>query len=153
MHHKRCLACGQPFPVRPQVPTQSYCSQAACQRERRRLWQQAKRQSDPDYRDNQARAQRAWSGRNPTYWRDYRDAHPAYRERNRALQSERNQHHREPGSIAKSDASPSPELLPWGIYRLIPVTATGIAKSDGWIVEVTVLAEPGAPTANCKERT
>jgi len=39
----------------------------------------AKRQNDPDYHDNQSRAQRAWQKRNPDYWREYRREHPQYR--------------------------------------------------------------------------
>jgi hypothetical protein len=40
---------------------QRYCSALTCQRVRRRRRQQAKRQSDADYRENQARAQRVGS--------------------------------------------------------------------------------------------
>ena len=40
-----------------------------CQKERRRQWQKNKLQTDPDYRDNQARAQKAWP-------RCASDAHP-----------------------------------------------------------------------------
>jgi hypothetical protein len=36
---KRCLACGDPFPLRTQSPDQSYCSAPECQRQRRKLWQ------------------------------------------------------------------------------------------------------------------
>ena len=60
MESKRCTACGQAFRPRPQIPQQCYCAAPACQRERRRSWQLAKRESDPDYHDNQVRAQRAW---------------------------------------------------------------------------------------------
>ena len=55
MQSKQCAGCGQAFQPRSQVPQQCYCAQAACQRERRRRWQQAKRQSDSDYRDNDTR--------------------------------------------------------------------------------------------------
>jgi len=104
MESKRCAACGQAFRPRPQVPQQCYCPATACQRERRRSWQLAKRQSDPDYNDNQARAQRAWRKRNPDYWREYRRTHPQYRDRNRAQQRERNDRRRE-RLIAKMDVS------------------------------------------------
>jgi len=104
MESKRCAACGQAFRPRPQVPQQCYCPAPACQRERRRSWQLAKRQSDPDYHDNQARAQRAWRKRNPDYWREYRRTHPQYRDRNRAQQRERNDRRRE-RLIAKMDVS------------------------------------------------
>jgi hypothetical protein len=71
MNNRWCSACGKEFRPCPKAPKQSYCSEPGCQRERRRLWQQAKRRSDPDYLDNQARAQQAWCQRNPDYWRAY----------------------------------------------------------------------------------
>lgn len=137
MANKHCVACGQPFQPRPQVPQQSYCAAPDCQRERRRQWQRVKLQTDPDYQDNQARAQQAWSRRNPDYWRQYRESHPEYAERNRALQSERNAK-AVLGPIAKMDASNPLPPLPSGIYRLSLVTGGGIAKMDVWTVEITV---------------
>ena len=104
MECKRCTACGKAFRPRPQVSQQRYCPAPACQRDRRRSWQLAKRQSDPDYNDNQARAQRAWRKRNPDYWREYRRTHPDYLERHRAQQRERNDRRRE-RLIAKRDVS------------------------------------------------
>ena len=73
---RRCACCGQPFQPRPQVPNQTYCSSAECQRVRKLRWQQAKLRDDPDYRDNQRDAQRAWFDRHPGYWRAYRAANP-----------------------------------------------------------------------------
>jgi hypothetical protein len=61
MERRRCAACGEAFRPRSQVPKQSYCSAVACQRVRRQRWQKAKRHSDADYRENQARAQHAWA--------------------------------------------------------------------------------------------
>ncbi|WP_295448721.1 hypothetical protein, partial [uncultured Thiodictyon sp.] len=58
-------SCGQPFRPRPQNPTQTYCSQPACQRARKRDWQRAKRASDPDYRANDQAAQRTWAQAHP----------------------------------------------------------------------------------------
>jgi hypothetical protein len=120
MQSRRCTACGHAFRTRPQVPQQGYCPTPDCQRQRRRSWQKAKRESDPDYRDNQASAQRAWVERNPDYWREYRRTHPNYSERNRLLQLERN-HRQAELRIAKMDAS-TPELpLTSGIYRISQV--------------------------------
>ncbi|WP_291994097.1 hypothetical protein [Candidatus Accumulibacter sp. ACC003] len=110
MEFRQCEACRQPFRPRPRNPDQCFCSAAACQRERRRRWQAAKRQSDPDYRENQKRAQKAWAERHPDYWRTYRDQHPEYVARNRARQRER---------------APAP---------------TGVAKMDAWMVEITVIS-------------
>lgn len=72
MVHKVCACCKVQFLVRPQSPDQTYCSELACQRERRRLWNKQKMLSDPDYRANQLSAQQAWHARNPDYWRSYR---------------------------------------------------------------------------------
>ncbi len=58
MGNKYCAACGQSFRPRPQVRQQSYCSALDCQRQRRQQWQRLKLQSDSDYQDNQARAQK-----------------------------------------------------------------------------------------------
>lgn len=73
---RNCAHCGQPFQPRPQVPNQTYCSSAECQRARKLRWQQDKLRTDPDYRDNQRDAQRAWFARHPGYWRAYRAANP-----------------------------------------------------------------------------
>ena len=78
MECRRCASCGGAFRPRAQVPQQRYCSQAACQREHRRRWQQVKLESDADYRANQLQAQRAWTGRHGDYWREYRASHPDY---------------------------------------------------------------------------
>ena len=139
MENKQCVACSQQFQPRPQVPHQSYCSAPDCQRERRRQWQRLKLQADPDYQNNQSRAQQAWCQRNPNYWREYREANPQYVERNRALQQGRNAKASAP-SIAKMDASIPQIPLPSGIYRLSLVKGDGIAKMDAWTVEITVHA-------------
>lgn len=139
MENKQCIACRQPFQPRPQVPGQSYCSAPDCQRERRKQWQRQKMQTDPDYQNNQARAQKAWMKRNPNYWREYRESHPKYVERNRVRQQERNAKVTRQ-SIAKMDASIPSTPLPSGIYHLSLVTDAGIAKMDVWTVEITVHA-------------
>ena len=110
MEFRQCEACHQPFRARPQNPDQCFCSAAACQRERRRRWQAAKRQSDPDYRENQKRAQKGWAERHPDYWRAYREQHPEYVARNRARQRER------------------------------ALDPAGVAKMDAWMVEITVIS-------------
>ena len=139
MTTKRCANCNNLFKPRPQVPQQSYCPDPGCQRERRRQWQRSKLQSDPDYQDNQMRAQQAWTQRNPDYWRDYRESHPEYVERNRVLQLARNAK-AQAGPVAKMDASNPDIPLPSGVYHLSLVTDAEIAKMDVWTVEIRVHA-------------
>ncbi|HWW05875.1 hypothetical protein [Collimonas sp.] len=138
MESKLCPGCGESFQPRSQTPNQYYCSKEACQRERRRLWQQQKRQSDPDYYDNQMRAQHAWIERNPGYWRQYRILHPNYVKRNRVKQSRRHAK-RKKEMIAKMDASILGFPLSSGIYRLITLGEPKIAKMDAWTVELTLI--------------
>ena len=89
MECRRCAACDRAFRPRAQVPHQRYCGLAACQRERRRRWQQSKLRSDADYRANQRQAQRAWADGHGEYWREYRARHPDYTDHNRLEQRQR----------------------------------------------------------------
>lgn len=139
MESRRCAACSECFWPRPQVPQQTYCQAAACQRERRRRWQQAKRQSDPDYRANQREAQRAWRCRHPEYWRAYRERRPVYCEGNRLKQRQRDQQRRL-GRLANMDVKTRELSVPSGTYRLSRVNAASLAKMDAWTVEITVLS-------------
>ena len=145
MESKQCAGCGKSFHPRSQTPKQNYCSAPECQRERRRRWQQARRQNDPDYQENQARAQTTWVGRHPDYWREYRRTHPEYSERNRNLQQHRDVRRRE-RLLAKKNASPQETLVPSGIYRLTPVTRDDLAKMDAWMVQITPVSTAYAPS-------
>ena len=131
MQCRRCAACGRSFHPCPQIPEQRFCSQADCQRERRRRWKRRQRQTDPDYRDNQARAQRAWSERHSEYWRQYRRQHPQYNERNRQQQRVRNARRgtgENAGVIAKGNVSDAFEPEFSGTYVLTPLAEEPIAK-------------------------
>lgn len=138
---RRCAACGKPFKVLPQVPDQSYCADPACQRERRKLWQRVRRAEDPDYRDNQARAQEAWLARNPDYWREYRRRNPEYTQRNRERQRTRSQERREvdPSRSLVVASSVAPAS---GLYRLTVVAVDGLAKKNAsFLVELVLVQE------------
>lgn len=139
MDLKQCAACRQKFQPHPHTPRQKFCSAPKCQRERRRRGQRNTRKKDPDYKDNQVRAQQAWNKRNSSYWREYRRAHPEYIERNQLLQRERS-YKRKMKLIAKTGVSPLDTPVPSGIYRLVPVAQTGIAKMDVWTLEIKFLS-------------
>jgi hypothetical protein len=149
MRWRRCGACGTRFRLRPQVPKRRFCSQPDCQLERRRLWKRRKRQTDPDYRDNQARAQRAWSKRHREYWREYRRSHPEYRERNRKQQRVRNARRSaagDSGVIAKRNLSGALDGEFSGTYVLTPVAQEPIAKRNSWRVTITTISRDLRPT-------
>jgi hypothetical protein len=139
MESKQCAGCGKAFHPRAQTPKQTYCSSAVCQRERRRRWQQARRQSDPDYRENEARGGRLWRQCHPDYWRAYRQARPDYQERNRAQQSERDLR-RATRLLANGDVSAREWPVPSGTYVLSPVAPGTLANGDAWTVEIRVVS-------------
>ena len=146
MDRVRCAACDDLFTPRRNIPDQQFCSRPDCQRARRRRWQRQKLKADPDYRANQAAAQRRWRERNTDYWRRYRQSHPAYTERNREQQRQRNRTRSQtvtgpsPSAFAKMDVYESETVVPSGTYRLIPVAGRGIAKMDAYVVEMHVLS-------------
>lgn len=143
MESRWCNACGSAFTPRPQAPRQSYCTEPQCQKERRRLWQQAKRRSDPDYLSNQARANRAWAERNPDYWQRYREEHTTYTQTNRQKQRERNGRAvplQFDGDAAALESPPS------GLYEIRRLDGEPGRKMDVWIVQITALPDRnGAP--------
>lgn len=133
---RHCTCCGKPFEPRPQVPDQTFCSSPDCQRARKRQWQRAKLQSDPDYRINQRAAQQAWSQRNQDYWRNYRDARPDYEQRNREQQRSWDARERDQAreaDLAKMDVCD----LPTGLYRIMQHPAFPRQNGDSWVVEIT----------------
>lgn len=122
----RCACCGQPFAPRPQVPDQAYCSAPDCQRARKRQGQQAKRQSDPDYRIDQRAAQQAWAQRNPDYWRNYRAAKSKHEPRDQAPSTD----------LVKMDVCD----LPTGLYRIARHPSFPRENGASWVVEITPVA-------------
>lgn len=134
----RCVYCGTGFTPVPQVPNQAYCSKPDCQKERRRQWQKNKLQSDPDYRDNQSRAQKAWTDKNPDYWRKYRQGsldygNPLKDEQDSQLPESRNK------SVKMDSLNPHQIFrvaLHDGVFRLRVLAEPDGVKMDVWIVEL-----------------
>lgn len=77
MEERPCSRCGELFGVNPRArATHHFCAKLDCQRERRRLNQQARRASAVDDEPSRAgRAERA------AYMRAYRARHEGYRQR------------------------------------------------------------------------
>ena len=125
----RCAHCRCRFVPHPRVKTQRFCSNRPCQRARKAQWQRDKMATDPDYQANQRDAQHAWQHRHPDYWRQYRLRRADYRERNRLLQTHRDQKQRA-NLLAKMDASYPITFVKPGIYHLIPAVGEHLAKMD-----------------------
>lgn len=141
-----CECCHETLQPIPAVRNHRYCSREGCQKERKKQWQRRKMATDSAYRENQADAKRVWRGKNGGYWKEYRNKHPAYVERNREKQRGRN--HKRPRKrdlqrvpmIAKMDALTPRNIVSSGRYLLIPVARDVIAKMDELLVEIGVVS-------------
>ena len=125
----RCAHCRRHFVPNPRVKAQRFCSNKPCQQARKTKWQRDKMVTDPDYQANQREAQRAWHHQHRDYWRRYRQRRADYQERNRLLQTHRDQKRRAK-PLAKMDASVPVSFVKPGMYHLIPATDAGRAKMD-----------------------
>lgn len=125
----RCAYCRRRFVPNPRVKIQRFGSNTPCQRARKAKWQRDKMATDPDYQANQRDARQAWQTRQRDYGRQYRQRRSDYYERNRLLQTHRDQARRlKP--LAKMDASGAVSFVNPGIYHLIPATGEPLAKMD-----------------------
>lgn len=130
-----CACCGQSFLPDPRVKNQTYCSTPACQAERRKRWRQTRPRTGEVYRDNKARAQRAWLDRNPDYWRNYRG---------NGVGASKKQ-------IRDSKTVSAPLS---GLYRIQFIPHLGAAKSDEWIAEISLVCTDCPCKENeCKDIT
>ncbi len=93
--------------------------------------------TDPDYQANQRDCQKRWRKQNKDYWRKYRALNPAYRERNRLMQKERDRKRR-PGNLAKMDALSPFFLVKPGSYYLLP-EGKNLAKMDALAQKVILI--------------
>ena len=88
-----CQHCGNVLPRNPRLKNkQRYCSERECQKARMRRWKQQQYTENPAYREKSKKGQSSWRKRYPShqYQKGYRESHPAYVNRNRQLQKERN---------------------------------------------------------------
>jgi len=88
MEQLPCAGCSTFFT--PRNKDQCFCSQVACQRLRKAIWQKKKRATDPEYKEGQRLSQKKWLQNNPDYWKKYRKKNKEQTDRNRSLQKIRN---------------------------------------------------------------
>lgn len=129
-----CAHCRKLFLPDPRVKNQHYCSQKACQRARKTVWQRQKMADDSEYQGNQKDAWKTWSQQHPDYWKAYRSRHPEYVEQNRLNQRVRDKK-RCLGHLAKMDAFKPVSFVHPGTYFLIP----HLAKMDASAQKIFII--------------
>src|ERR1700688_3973300 len=91
MVERRCGYCERIFQPSKYQPVQSVCTEPAAPRRRRADYHRQKIAADPEYRLVCRDSPQKWRSRNPDYWRQYREQHPAAAQRNRPQQQIRDQ--------------------------------------------------------------
>ena len=145
LKRKRCQNkdCGRLFVSCPQVPKQRFCSRKECQQARKREWNRKKLASDPEYQEARKDAQKRWKDKNLNYWKEYRAGHSEYTKKNREQQRIRNRKRRQKppaAKVVKTDESIPINNVLTGRYKIIPIRADMIVKTDGCIVEITAIS-------------
>jgi hypothetical protein len=148
LEKKRCKGCGCLFKPGLRHPNQKYCTKEKCQKARKAKWQRDKLASDELYRQNQYDCRDRWLEKNPDYWKNYRENHPDYTQRNREMQRVRNRIRRCQNAtksisppIANMDVVNENNLKISGRYKLIPCDGKMVANMDVVIVEINDITD------------
>lgn len=147
MKKRPCKNCRRLIEINPQRPDQLFCNRKICQRVRKNNWQKKKMVSDETYRQNQCDAQQRWLEKTPDYYKNYREDHPKYTEKNRLKQQKRNRKKRAIdhqksifSEIAKMDVSSAKNPIMSGMYELSSAQDPSIAKMDVLIVDISSIS-------------
>jgi hypothetical protein len=143
-----CCYCNGLFEIY-RNPTQTYCAKRACQNARKQRWRRQKLQIDASYQENKKASQSRWSTKNPTYWQEYRERHPAYTSRNRQQQRVRQQRKRRLAVGLAQEVAIKKTIHRSEYYQLVPVAlgdnaslfaTRPLAKSDALIVKISLVS-------------
>lgn len=128
MQKVRCAHCGSRFVPNPRIKNQLYCGKPQCQRARKTSWQRQTLAAYLDYQADKRDSQRAWAGRNPEYWQNWRVRNPDYVERNRIGQESRRSRYKK--RVAKMDALDQISEIKTGSCFILPDRMEMVAKMD-----------------------
>jgi len=140
-----CKNCHQEKSKNIRLKTdQEYCSAIACQRARKKAWQQQKMARDELYRQQQEDCLQQWRKQRPLhlYQKQYRLDHPVYVAENRNQQRRRNQKRAILKSlfrIVKMDASTQDRTINYLINPHQSSCSKKIVKMDALLLQITVL--------------
>jgi hypothetical protein len=153
MGQRRCRYCQKVFQPSKFQPRQAVCGGPDCQRRRRTDYHKAKIASDSEYRQGCIDSPRKWRARNPDYWKQYRQKHPAAVERNRQRQRIRDRKRRL-CNLANNTSALDLKHSAAGVW-LIGSGVEDLANNNSacaqiWVIEALTPGRPPAPPS-CKQ--
>ena len=95
MGERVCRYCQRSFQPSKFQPTQTACSDPACQRRRRNDYHRRKVAADAVYRQGCLESAQQWRAEHPDYWAQLLKRNPARAERNRQRQQQRDARRRQ----------------------------------------------------------
>ena len=138
-----CHHCGVTVLCNPRVKNQKYCSSKECRRASRRSWKRKNYATNKSYRHSCLKSQKAWREKRPAhqYQQEYRESHPEYVKRNRALQRKRNKK-RQKSQVPKIVNRNTLSLQPCdgSTYALMQVKDGKIVNRNTFMVRMQVLS-------------
>jgi hypothetical protein len=153
MNDRRCRYCQRVFQVSPFRLQQAVCSQAACQRRRRREYHRNKIRSDPLYAQVVWDSRKKWREAHPGYQKQYWRTHPEAAERN-CQQQRRRDHGRRLQHLVKNNLALDLKHSPADVWLVGPVAGdlvkNNLARSKLLILQPAALPV-AARAASCKE--
>jgi hypothetical protein len=153
MSDRDCRYCQQVFQLSPYRPQQAVCSQASCQRQRRRDYHRSKLRSDPLYAQIVRDSRKKWRDAHPGYQKQYRQTHPKAVERNRQQQRRRDRR-RLLQHLVKNNLALDLRRSPAEVWLLGPA-ADDLVKNNLAASQLLILQPAGpsrlASDPSCKE--
>jgi hypothetical protein len=153
MNERHCPYCQQVFRTSPYRPQQAVCSQASCQRGRRRDYHRNKIRSDPLYAQVVRESRKKWRDAHPGYQKGYWQTHSKEAERNRQQQHRRDRRRRLQ-HLVKNDLALDLKHSPAEVWLVGPV-ADDLVKNNLARSQLLILQPLGLPgaagAASCKE--
>lgn len=150
---RRCCLCGKTFIPSAFRQAQQTCSSPECQKRRKTEYHRTRYRTDPEYRLVCRESDGKWRDRNPDYQSNYRQANPAYVDRNRGAQRRRDRKRRMKDLVKNNlafdvkSASADVWLVGPELERLVK---NNLAISEVMIFQRLAASDVG-PRQSCKE--
>ncbi len=154
MGERRCRYCEKTFRPSKYQPQQAVCNEAGCQKRRRSEYRQQKLSTDEEYKQVCRDSSRKWRSRNPDYWKQYREKHPASVAQNRHKQKTRDRK-RHLSNLANNTSVLDLKHSAASIW-LLSSEGAGLANNNSvsaqvWVIEV-LPKRMGPGRESCKQQ-
>jgi len=136
---RTCPYCRKSFTPSLFNPQQRVCSHRSCQYQRRQQSRQAQLARDDQYRLSCQESRQQWRQEHAAlYMRQYRQHHPAYRERNRQLQRERDRR-RQLRNLVKNNAALDLKTASQQVFLIAPQPADLVKNNSDFAAKVLIV--------------